>query len=156
VILGLNQVYHPHATFKCPYCLVTNKEIADFNIVSWAFRDLQKMKENATQNSNENVKTRSNKAKNYQGQTLTKAVPCALHLLMAMVRVLLNRFFDDADDNTELAVALTTFLEQECKIKLPPDTDSNGKEVPFVERVTNARLNRVNYVAVLKNKVCSS
>lgn len=50
--IGLNSVYHPNATFKCPWCRVSYSEINDFEKVRWPFRSLQQQKEWGNLNSN--------------------------------------------------------------------------------------------------------
>lgn len=44
-VLGLYECFKHGTTYRCPWCEVTEDEIANFDRPSWAFRDINKMKE---------------------------------------------------------------------------------------------------------------
>ena len=41
LILKLYDVFKPNTCWKCPWCLVSKKELDDFNIQSWPLRELK-------------------------------------------------------------------------------------------------------------------
>ena len=45
VLLGLYEVYRSNTNFKCCWCEVTDDDMANFEKVSWKFRDITRMKE---------------------------------------------------------------------------------------------------------------
>jgi len=66
-VLGLYDVFHPKAKWKCPWCNVSDSNVHHFGRNSWEFRDLNKMKEVAAKYSHQSDSTRNTKARMNQG-----------------------------------------------------------------------------------------
>jgi len=44
-VMGFNAVYHPKSIYKCTWCEVTEEDLDNFDITTWAFRDITKVVE---------------------------------------------------------------------------------------------------------------
>ena len=71
-ILGLYTTFHPTSTFKCPFCIVTDKQISDFSIDNWEFRNIEAMTHTAEKVENKSIDTKTKFAKINYGIHVSK------------------------------------------------------------------------------------
>lgn len=118
-ILGLYDVFHPKAHWKCAWCHVDATTIADFSKTSWPLRDIQKMVKLGQTMKGKTEAQQKAFASSHHGIkcepvlafVLQQVIPCFLHITMGLTRALLKRLGEDADSNAPLAAEYVRRLE---------------------------------------------
>lgn len=160
-VLGLYDVFHPKAHWKCAWCHVDANKIADFSINKWSLRDIAKMQEMGKKLNGKSEATRkSHAAANYGIKSepvlqfvLEQVVPCFLHITMGLTRMLLNRLAEEADQNPKLAAELVQRLESKTiALKLVPEEKEKGKTRKFSKRLEKSRIQRPECLRIIEHQ----
>lgn len=109
-LMGVYTVYHPKAWWKCLWCHVCEKDIGDFSIPCWPFRNRQRWKEiieEIKQLSEATAKANGRRNGGVIGEPvfdfdLEHIIPCMLHCIMAVIKKLLRLTANEAGLNLKL------------------------------------------------------
>lgn len=129
---------------------VTVKELSDFTIEEWPFRNIREMQQLGQRA--DKLKDPTSFARRHAGIIrsplfdfdIEMTVPCLLHLLMALGRKMLKMIVSEADGNRALEETLERILEESIGIKLKEG------ERTFLLRVKKSRLSRPDLIKVMK------
>ena len=79
-------------------------------------------------------------------------LPCNLHQVMAVVRAMVARLSELADEEPQVAVALEEVLLSNCKIKLVKAETKSKKKRKFSQRVEKSRLSRPELLNIVEEQ----
>jgi hypothetical protein len=160
-LLGLYHVYHPSSTFKCCWCEVPSNKIGDFTIEEWPMRDLKKMKERMSQNDVRSMgeHQRARFASTNFGMKyfpvieflLPHIVPCFLHIVMAITRVLLEKTVEQEASNPRFDQEMRTAFKN-MNVKLVPVETKSGKVRTVLEQIKKSRFQYPHYLTIIENQ----
>lgn len=151
-LLGLYQTYHPSSNWKCPWCKVSDFEIADFTVEHWPFRNKAQWRYLVKRLRGKSLSTRkANAASNFGIQAepvldlpLTNIIPCMLHTVMALVKKLVQLVARDVRAASLKEAWVRVFTSLGITLAAP-----KKKAETFEERVKRSRLKYPECLRVL-------
>ena len=79
-------------------------------------------------------------------------IPCALHLFMGIMRLLINQLVEKTCSSSDLATQLELVITQApIKIKLPQKSKKKETMYDFVKKIEKARLQRPDFIRILQH-----
>ncbi|KAL6048928.1 hypothetical protein QOT17_020767 [Balamuthia mandrillaris] len=156
VFSGMYQFYRSNSTCRCFWCNVTKRQLAqgELSAEETRFRTLEDVKNDWKAVINWEEATRRSKATDHHGQVLEpvlflnpmQVIPDLLHLLMGVVRKLINKTIELAAERPRLQ---QLFVERMAGIGIYLIPAASG--VGFKKRIKDSRLNRREHLIILEN-----
>lgn len=169
-ILGLYKTSHTRSKWKCPWCEVDHDHMGDFCVHEWPLRDLQKMRDLGTQAQNKSASAQTTFANKNFGikvfeqyfvyLTLIKRppllpfamqaiIPCMLHAVMALTKLMLRKLTAEADQIPEYATELREII---ASLGLTLVVEKKGQPaLSFSAQLKKSRFARPEYLIILEN-----
>lgn len=162
-ILGLYDVFSPSSHWKCCWCKVHKNQLANFNITEWKFRDAPDLEkpnewkdlyEELEKRENLTTKIRSNFASANFGikyrplinLPLESIIPCNLHCVTGIVRLLLHRLVEAEKKKTmEFTNEMNQFFGS-----IDIELASEGEQIQT--RVANSSFKYPEWIRILRNQ----